>query len=250
MDINPRWTRRPEGSTWGDWGPDDQLGRLNLLTPQKVLQGIAEVKTGHNFCLSLPLDYPGGAVLNPRRHPPVLSPTQRGDKFNMNYPMRCDDPTLIDVVSDDKVMLTLQYSTQWDTLAHVGASFDVDGNGQRVDCYYNGFRAGTDVVGPILYQGDQEIAVDAPPGARACTAAAERATARLPPRRKRNRRWAGRRRSHRLAAKCLHSLHNIVNTREAAYAFLFPLSWDSSHYSQELADVWRKLCCAEHISGS
>ena len=27
-----RWKRRPEGSTWGDWGDDDQLGRLNLLT--------------------------------------------------------------------------------------------------------------------------------------------------------------------------------------------------------------------------
>ena len=29
---NPRWTQRPAGSTWGDFGPDDQLGRLNLLT--------------------------------------------------------------------------------------------------------------------------------------------------------------------------------------------------------------------------
>ena len=55
----PRWKRRPAGSTWGDWGPDDQLGRLNLLTPDKVLKGIAEVKEGSTFCLSLPLDYPG-----------------------------------------------------------------------------------------------------------------------------------------------------------------------------------------------
>ena len=23
-----RWKHRPEGSTWGDWGDDDQLGRL------------------------------------------------------------------------------------------------------------------------------------------------------------------------------------------------------------------------------
>ena len=27
-----RWKQRPEGSNWGDYGPDDQLGRLNLLT--------------------------------------------------------------------------------------------------------------------------------------------------------------------------------------------------------------------------
>src|SRR5271156_4349575 len=25
----PRWKNRPEGSTWGDFGPDDQCGRLN-----------------------------------------------------------------------------------------------------------------------------------------------------------------------------------------------------------------------------
>ena len=29
------------------------------------------------FCLSLPLDLPGGNVLNPRRHPPQLKPTFR-----------------------------------------------------------------------------------------------------------------------------------------------------------------------------
>ena len=39
MPDNPRWKRRPAGSNWGDWGPDDQLGRLNLLTPDKVLKG-------------------------------------------------------------------------------------------------------------------------------------------------------------------------------------------------------------------
>src|SRR6188508_180015 len=79
-----RWKHRPEGSTWGDWGDDDQLGRLNLITPKKVLEGIAEVKEGLSFCLSLPLDLPGGNVLNPRRLPPVLSPTgdENGWRFN------------------------------------------------------------------------------------------------------------------------------------------------------------------------
>ena len=75
--TNPRWKNRPEGSTWGDFGADDQLGRVNWLTPDKVLQGVAEVKAGKSFCLSLPLDYPGGSVLNPRRHPPIIRPTMR-----------------------------------------------------------------------------------------------------------------------------------------------------------------------------
>ncbi len=146
-----RWTRRPEGSTWGDFGPDDELGRLNLVTPAKVLQGVAEVRTGRTFCLSLPRDYPGGQILNPRRGPPVLQPTWRDGKPNMNYPLRCDDPTLLDIVSDDQVILTLQYSTQWDSLAHVGQMFDVDGDGQLEDVYYNGFRAGRDIIGPMNY---------------------------------------------------------------------------------------------------
>ncbi len=130
MADNPRWTNRPAGSTWGDFGADDERGRLNLLTPEKVLQGIAEVKVGKTFCLSLPLDYPGGAILSPRRFPPVLKPTMRGDKPNMNYPLRCDDPTATDIVCDDQVVLTLQYSTQWDSLAHVGQMFDADGDGR------------------------------------------------------------------------------------------------------------------------
>ncbi len=31
-----RWKNRPEGSNWGEFGPDDQLGRLNYLTPEKT----------------------------------------------------------------------------------------------------------------------------------------------------------------------------------------------------------------------
>src|SRR5262245_66228370 len=70
-----RWTQRPEGSTWGDFGDDDELGRMNLVTPEKVLQGVREVEAGVRFCLSLPLDFPGGTALNQRRHPPALAPT-------------------------------------------------------------------------------------------------------------------------------------------------------------------------------
>ena len=41
--MTKRWTQRPPGSTWGDWGDDDELGRINLVTPEKVLQGVREV---------------------------------------------------------------------------------------------------------------------------------------------------------------------------------------------------------------
>ena len=166
MVTSPRWQRRPEGSTWGDFGPDDQLGRLNLVTAEKVRQGVAEVREGRTFCLSLPLDYPGGSVLNPRRTPPELRPTLRNGRPNMTYPLRCDDPRLTDVICDDQVLLTLQYSTQWDSLAHVGQMFDADGDGIAEDVFYNGFRAGRDVIGPMDYSGPEPKPTGVPSGAR------------------------------------------------------------------------------------
>jgi Putative cyclase len=149
MTEAKRWKHRPEGSTWGDFGPDDEKGRLNLLTPAKVLEGIAEVRAGKAFCLSLPLDYPGGSVLNPRRHPPILRPTIRANgAANFNYQMANDDPLLTDVINDDVAILHLQYSTQWDSLAHVGQLFDADGDGKPEPIYYNGYKPGEHMVGP------------------------------------------------------------------------------------------------------
>jgi len=143
--MNPRWKQRPEGSNWGDFGPDDQLGRLNLITPQKVMQGIAEAKEGKTFCLSLPLDYPGGQVLNKVRFPPVLKPVIRNGQPYYNYQWNQIDPRMTDIGSDDVVLLHTQYSTQWDSLAHRGSMFDVSGTGKPEPVYYNGFAAGTDV---------------------------------------------------------------------------------------------------------
>ncbi len=143
-----RWKNRPEGSNWGDFGPDDQLGRLNLLTPAKVRQGVDEVREGLTFSLSLPLDYPGGNVLNPRRHPPRLAATLREGRANYLYPFALENADHTDIVCDDTVLLTLQYSTQFDSLAHVGHMFDADGDGKPEPVFYNGWRGGEHVVGP------------------------------------------------------------------------------------------------------
>ncbi len=153
--MSKRWKQRPPGSTWGDWGDDDELGRINLVTPDKVLEGVREVEAGISFCLSLPLDYPGGNALNQRRYPPVLAPTEdmdgnAGTFYNIHMSAMADfgDPKYVDVWADDVVTLSLQYSTQLDSLAHVGAEFDADGDGVEEAVYYNGYRAGIDLVGP------------------------------------------------------------------------------------------------------
>jgi len=153
--VTKRWKQRPVGSTWGDWGEDDELGRINLLTPEKVLQGVREVEAGITFCLSLPLDYPGGTALNQRRFPPVLAPTEDMEGnldifYNVHQSQmeKWGHPKYIDVWNDDKVTLFLQYSTQWDSFAHAGAEFDADEDGIEEAVYYNGYRAGVDLVGP------------------------------------------------------------------------------------------------------
>lgn len=152
-----RWRHRPEGSNWGDFGTDDRIGRLNLLTPDCVLAAVAEVKVGRTFCLSLPLDFPGGSALNPRRSPPRIDYSMRGNDPVMNYPMDLVQPGQTDVVCDDRVLLSTQYSTQWDSLAHFGGLFDANGDGEAEVVFYNGYRAGQDVRGPRDYLTGEEL---------------------------------------------------------------------------------------------
>src|SRR3954470_2381445 len=141
-----RWKNKPHGSNWGEFGPDDQRGRMNYVTREKVLQGVAEVKEGITFCLSLPLDYPGGNVLNPRRAPPRLAATARDGKQFFCRPLAEYNENMTDVISDDQVLMALQYSTQWDSFAHIGSRFDADGDGKPEMVFYNGFRAGEHIV--------------------------------------------------------------------------------------------------------
>lgn len=86
-----RWRARPAGSTWGDWGEDDSLGRMNLVGRDQVLRGVAEVHDGRTFCLSLPLDLPPSA-LSAHRLPPILRPTVRAGHVNANCAMSVAHP--------------------------------------------------------------------------------------------------------------------------------------------------------------
>ena len=142
----PRWKQSPPGSHWGEFGPDDQRGRMNYVTTAKVLQGVAEVREGRTFCLSLPLDVPGGQAMNPRRMPPrrysVLRDGASAGQQGFGWSYQSEDPDLTDVVNDDVLLMSLQYSTQWDSFAHVGSHFDADADGVAEAVFYNGYRAG------------------------------------------------------------------------------------------------------------
>lgn len=145
----PRWKNRPDGSNWGDFGADDKIGRLNLLTPDTVKAAVREVHVGQRFCLSLPLDFPGGNVANPRRHPPRLfACVDHSGEAVYNQIRFSPDGSSRGAICDDAVLLYTQYSTQWDGFAHFGANFDADGDGIAELVYYNGWRSGASVKTP------------------------------------------------------------------------------------------------------
>lgn len=160
-----RWRNRPPGSTWGDFGADDEIGRLNLIGPQQVLQGAAEIREGLTFCLSLPLDRPGGNVLNPRRLPPRLAPTRHAGVPRWMFETGTDTPGATDVINDDYAILYLQYSTQWDSFAHAGSLFDANGDGRPEPVFYNGFRGGVELPrasgeGDSLVSGAKHLGIE------------------------------------------------------------------------------------------
>jgi hypothetical protein len=57
-----RW--RTEFKTWGKWGPDDNKGTTNLITPQKVMNAARLVKSGIVVSLAHPEPQQAAADVN------------------------------------------------------------------------------------------------------------------------------------------------------------------------------------------
>ncbi len=113
-----------EVNNWGRWGDDDELGTLNLITPDVVRRAAACVRTGKTFSLGFPLSADGpqtGAV------PGRINPIHRMTQVNTAF---FEDPESIRF-SDDVVEMGLQCATHWDALSH--ASYR--------GVLYNGFPA-------------------------------------------------------------------------------------------------------------
>ncbi len=142
-----RRIKQSEKSNWGDFGEDHQIGRLNLLTPDRRLRAIREVSCGIAFTLSLPLDYPGSNKLFKYCKAPHFFQERRRPGHNYNFSLSNISASFSDVASDDAVLLYTQCSTQWDALGHFGQTFDADGDGVAEKAYYNSYHAGVDIVG-------------------------------------------------------------------------------------------------------
>src|SRR5689334_25113245 len=86
----------------GRWGPDDEIGTVNLVTPDVVRRGAACVRTGKRFALGLPLSEREGIQLGfmPGRVNPLRSMVQ------INTPVMGDPSGFC--TSDDVVVMALQ----------------------------------------------------------------------------------------------------------------------------------------------
>ncbi|WP_344889448.1 cyclase family protein [Actinomadura meridiana] len=97
--------------TWGEWGPDDEVGAANRVTPEKVLAATREVRRGEVFSLAVPLDRAGpqsaGSLRANPQHVMLVLPTDP-------WPGEGD----LQRFSDDAVYMPLQAATQWDGLCH------------------------------------------------------------------------------------------------------------------------------------
>ncbi|HSF05278.1 MAG TPA: cyclase family protein [Methylomirabilota bacterium] len=101
-------------SNWGKWGPEDELGTLNYITPELVVRASRLVKRGVSFSLAIPLDSSGPQINQPRRFNPIHRMILTGPDFTTGAFKRPGGVGF----ADDMVIMALQCATQWDALSH------------------------------------------------------------------------------------------------------------------------------------
>lgn len=106
-------------TAWGIWGDTDDIGLMNLITPDKALEGARAVRTGHAF----PLDIPLGTI-----DPPFFGRGRVEHVTEGHLGATEEEPSL---GLDDRLdRFYLQSGSQWDSLGHVGLAFDRYWNGR------------------------------------------------------------------------------------------------------------------------
>ncbi len=114
-------------SNWGRWGADDQLGTLNNITPQDVIDAGKLIKKGKVFALGLSLKEPIQSGLFGGRWNPIHTMLATGTDAVAGNQDGPNGPTLR--YADDAINMPCQASTQWDALCHIFLD----------DKMYNGF---------------------------------------------------------------------------------------------------------------
>ena len=102
----------PPGNAWGLFGPNDQCGMLNLLTPERTSAAVREVVDGVRISTDWALD---------RISTPAFNRAPFAQTISNKAPAS---------VNDDILHFNTQTSSQWDGLRHYGY--------QKEQLYFNG----------------------------------------------------------------------------------------------------------------
>ncbi|TVY91253.1 hypothetical protein LAWI1_G002413 [Lachnellula willkommii] len=118
----------PRGNAWGLFGPTDELGMLNRLTPSTTLAAAAEIVHGIRISTDQALDKPTAPCFNRQvLHQHIHHKSPR-------------------TINDDILTLNTQSSTQWDGFRHFGyQDHQIYFNGCKQDEIHNSTRNGIHV---------------------------------------------------------------------------------------------------------
>jgi len=104
-------------SGWGLFGPDDNLGLFNLLTPERLVEAAKLIRKGKIFPLDAPVD--------------AFSPPIAASRGIPRHRILHEEGSIVfDDVYDN---FYPQASSQWDSLGHVGYSPDTFYNGATAE---------------------------------------------------------------------------------------------------------------------
>ncbi|MEP2579180.1 MAG: cyclase family protein [Roseibium sp.] len=121
-------------TNWRKWGPDDEVGSLNYLTPDVVLSAAKAITSGKTFTLQVKMANPDGDPVWPGRSGAVRINVMDEGHFLAGKGVETAGGAHY---ADDYMTCFLQGSTQYDALGHVWYG----------DQIWNGYDAKTTIGG-------------------------------------------------------------------------------------------------------
>src|SRR5918912_3195952 len=103
-----------EWRSWNRWGPDDEVGTLNLATPEKVVEAAKLITKGETFALAINFDANGPQWGGLGRFNPVHAMTATG--IDAIHGVQNDMKIRY---AEDLLALPIHAATHWDSLSHI-----------------------------------------------------------------------------------------------------------------------------------